>query len=78
MKIVVKVGSNLLVGSSGLRKSYIAELCREVAHLKKQGHEVAIITSGARAAGFTYLGKGKKHRIFTRSRLSVRWDRYNS
>lgn len=60
MKIVVKVGSNLLVGSSGLRKSYIAELCREVAHLKKQGHEVAIITSGARAAGFTYLGKGKK------------------
>ncbi|PLV57428.1 glutamate 5-kinase [Thermotoga sp. SG1] len=60
MKIVVKVGSNLLVGSSGLKKSYIAELCREIAHLKEQGHEVAIITSGARAAGFTYLGKGKK------------------
>jgi len=60
MKVVVKVGSNLLVGSSGLRKSYIAELCREVARLKGQGHEISIITSGARAAGFTYLGKGKR------------------
>ncbi|PLV59037.1 glutamate 5-kinase [Thermotoga sp. KOL6] len=60
MKVVVKVGSNLLVSGSGLRKSYIAELCREIAYLKQEGHDVAIITSGARAAGFTYLGKRKR------------------
>lgn len=55
-KIVVKVGSNLLVDEHhSLNKTYIAELCREVAKLIWKGHEVAIITSGARAAGYGYL-----------------------
>lgn len=69
MRIVVKVGSNLLVGREGLNKEYIMELCRELALLRKNGHEVAIITSGARAAGFALVGRGRPQDLYMKQAL---------
>jgi glutamate 5-kinase len=55
-KIVLKVGSNLLVKKGGeIDKTYVTELVREIVHLKSLGHEVVLVSSGAKAAGFGYL-----------------------
>jgi len=60
-KIVVKVGSNLLVKENGeLDKSYIIELARILSTIKKEGNEIILVTSGARAAGY---GKAIQERI---------------
>ncbi|HPF17423.1 MAG TPA: glutamate 5-kinase [Thermotogota bacterium] len=57
-KIVIKVGSNLLVKPNGdIDKSYIIELSRTIAGLKKKGNSCILITSGAKAAGY---GKAQK------------------
>jgi glutamate 5-kinase len=52
MKIVIKIGSNLLVNEEGeIEKQVIIELSREISSLIKTGNKVCLVTSGARAAG---------------------------
>ena len=52
MRIVVKIGSNVLARANGrLSIARMAELADEVAALCDQGHQVLIVTSGAVAAG---------------------------
>ncbi|TYC03020.1 MAG: glutamate 5-kinase [Kosmotoga sp.] len=52
-KIVIKIGSNLLVDSKGkINKSYISDLSRAVKKLLNEGNMVVLVTSGARAAGY--------------------------
>ncbi len=52
MLIVVKVGTSLLVDKSGkVNKRFLKKLVRQVAELQGQGHQVAIVTSGAVATG---------------------------
>jgi glutamate 5-kinase len=52
MRIVIKVGTNLLApGDGSLDKAWIAELVREIASLKKGGADVVLVTSGAIGAG---------------------------
>ncbi len=52
MRIVVKIGSNVLARADGrLCIARMAELVDEVAALCEQGHQVLIVTSGAVAAG---------------------------
>ncbi|MFO7881466.1 MAG: glutamate 5-kinase [Kosmotogaceae bacterium] len=52
-KIVIKVGSNLLVDGTGkINKSYITDLARTVNTLLIEGNKLVIVTSGARAAGY--------------------------
>jgi glutamate 5-kinase len=56
-RIVVKVGSRILVGPDGkpdLKK--IEELTTELAQLRKQNYEVILVSSGAIAAGVQTLG----------------------
>ncbi len=56
-KIVVKIGTSLIATSSGrLNSDWIESLVNQVAALKKQGHQVLIVTSGAIAAGVEGLG----------------------
>ncbi|ODN30640.1 glutamate 5-kinase [Fervidobacterium thailandense] len=55
-KIVIKVGSNILVDKGGLRKRVLIELARVVSELRSKGHSVAIVTSGAGAMGRVHLG----------------------
>lgn len=56
-RIVVKIGSSSLTnGNGGLSKEKLSEHVAALAELKKQGHEVILISSGAVSAGFSDLG----------------------
>mgnify|MGYP001040996022 FL=1 len=56
-RIVVKVGSALLAnGDQGLALSKIDDYCLQINHLKAQGFEVVLVSSGAIAAGCQRLG----------------------
>ncbi len=54
--IVVKLGTSVLTGGSlSLDKAHMVELVRQCAVLKKQGHKIIVVTSGAIAAGREHL-----------------------
>ncbi|WP_096201099.1 glutamate 5-kinase [Bacillus sp. FJAT-45350] len=56
-RIVVKIGSSSLTNvHGGLCEEKLIEHVSALAKLKKEGHEVVLISSGAVAAGFTDLG----------------------
>ncbi len=56
-RIVVKIGSSSLTNTTGgLSREKLTEHANALAKLKKQGHEIILISSGAVAAGFTKLG----------------------
>lgn len=55
-KIVIKVGSNLLVDSSGnINKKYVIELAGKISELYSQSNQVVLVSSGAKASGYAYL-----------------------
>ena len=56
-RLVVKVGSALVTNNgAGLAQDAIAEWARQIALLRAQGKEVALVSSGAIAAGMQRLG----------------------
>mgnify|MGYP000588396565 CR=1 FL=1 len=57
-RIVIKVGSSTLTGSAGsaLDESSVNSLADLIAHLRSQGKEVVLVSSGAIAAGLAPLG----------------------
>ena len=60
-RLVVKVGSSLLVDDSGhLNRTWLETLADDIAGLQGQGHEVLIVSSGAIAIGSTVLGINKR------------------
>ncbi len=51
-KIVVKVGSNVIAGENGLPDEAVMRgLIEQIAHAKKNGVEVVLVSSGAVASG---------------------------
>lgn len=55
--IVVKLGTSVLLGGTlALDRAHMVELARQCAELKKQGHSVVVVSSGAIAAGREHLG----------------------
>jgi glutamate 5-kinase len=55
--VVVKIGSSSLTDSSGaISDEKMYEHIKALVYLKKQGHDVILISSGAVAAGFSELG----------------------
>lgn len=70
-RIIVKAGSNLLVKKDGqIDKRYIAELTRTLAGLIEKGHQVVLISSGAKAAGYGYLsGKYSSSDLYIKQTL---------
>ena len=59
MVVVVKIGTSSLTDSEGsIRREAIVKLCTEVAHARRSGHQVVIVTSGAIGAGLPALGLG--------------------
>ncbi len=55
--IVIKVGtSTLTLGSLGLNRAHMLEIVRAVHLLRKDGHRVVLVSSGAVAAGRELLG----------------------
>ncbi len=54
--IVVKLGTSVLTGGTNhLDRAHMVELVRQCAELKKQGHSVVMVSSGAMAAGREHL-----------------------
>lgn len=60
-RLVVKVGSSLLVDDAGrLDRAWLETLAHDIAQLQSQGHEVLIVSSGAIAIGSSVLGINKR------------------
>ncbi len=54
--VVVKLGTSVLTGGTlALDRAHMVELARQCAELKKQGHSVVLVSSGAIAAGREHL-----------------------
>jgi glutamate 5-kinase len=59
-RLVVKVGSSLLVGAGGEpRREWLASLVGEIAQARTRGQEVIVVSSGAIALGAARLGLEK-------------------
>ena len=50
-RLVVKIGSALLVGPEGLRAQWLRGLCDDVASARARGTDVVLVSSGAIALG---------------------------
>jgi glutamate 5-kinase len=60
-RIVVKVGSSLLVNDSGeVDRQWLATLAHDINVLRNAGHELLIVSSGAIAIGSSILGINKR------------------
>lgn len=58
-RLVIKVGSALLVGSEGVRRAWITRLVAEIAEARARGQDVIVVSSGAIALGAATLGLEK-------------------
>lgn len=57
-KVVIKIGSNTLSKEDGtINNDFLQELCQQIALLKREGKQVVVVTSGARVAGISRIGK---------------------
>src|SRR5210317_1293101 len=60
-RIVVKVGSSLLIGSDGrVDRQWLGGLADDIADFHHRGQEVLVVSSGAIAIGSTVLGLNKR------------------
>lgn len=55
-RLVVKIGSALLVGPEGLKTEWLQALCDDVAEARQRGTDVVLVSSGAIALGRQVLG----------------------
>ena len=58
-RLVVKVGSSLLVGGEGPRRLWLEGLVSEIAAARARGQDVIVVSSGAIALGAARLGLDK-------------------
>ena len=59
-KLVVKIGSSLLIGEDGKpRRDWLETLIEDIANLHKDGHSIIIVSSGSIALGAGKLGLDK-------------------
>ncbi|MFC1839009.1 glutamate 5-kinase [Thermodesulfobacteriota bacterium] len=56
-RIVVKAGSGILAGKSGLNRQVINNITGSISALKKEGYEVILVSSGAIASGLRKVGQ---------------------
>lgn len=60
-RLVIKVGSSLLIGEDGeLNRDWLDGLAEDIANLHRSGREVLVVSSGAIAIGSTILGINKR------------------
>lgn len=61
MRVVAKIGTASITDDKGaIDRAAIAKLCDEVGDLRKQGHEVIVVSSGAVAAGVAAVGLSER------------------
>lgn len=59
-RVVIKIGSNVLSGGTGLRKPFFTHLAAQIGFLHRRGIKAVIVSSGAIAAGMAALGLTRK------------------
>ena len=60
-RLVIKVGSSLLIGADdAVNRAWLEGLAEDIAELQKAGHEVLIVSSGAIAIGSSVLGINRR------------------
>ena len=59
-RIVVKVGSALLVGADGADRAWLAGFAADVARMRARGQQVLVVSSGAVALGRRRLALPKR------------------
>ncbi|HEX2802163.1 MAG TPA: glutamate 5-kinase [Phenylobacterium sp.] len=59
-RVVVKVGSSLLIGQDGANGHWLAAFAADVARLRARGQQVLVVSSGAVALGRRRLGLGRR------------------
>ncbi len=60
-RVVVKVGSSLLIADDGrVDRQWLAGLAADIADWHRRGHEILVVSSGAIAIGSTVLGINKR------------------
>ncbi len=62
-RIVVKIGSSLIVRDGALRNSWATSLAGDIAGLRQDGKQVLLVSSGAVALGRHLLGKDRLRRL---------------
>jgi len=71
-RIVVKVGSSILASvEKGLDPRVFSHLAREISELKHQGYEIALVSSGAIAAGMGKLGYKTRPQSITQKQAAA-------
>jgi len=55
MRLVIKIGTQVIYGKNGLNKGRIKQIIKEIAELLKFGHEVVLVSSGAIGAGLPLI-----------------------
>lgn len=62
-RIIIKVGSSLLVEDGKAKSAWLESLAEDVLALKKSGKEILIVSSGAIALGKTKINKNKNLKL---------------
>lgn len=72
-KILIKIGSNLLTREDySLNTELLQKVCNQIAEIKKQGHQIGIVTSGAVAAGrHDYISHPEDEDLITKQLLAA-------
>lgn len=55
--LVLKIGTSTLVRSSSIDESFLRDLARQIATLRREGWQSVVVTSGAVRAGLNVLGR---------------------
>lgn len=62
-KIVIKVGSNTLADKHGhINRAFLTEFAEQIATLLQEGKQIVLVSSGARIAGISTIGKWERKR----------------
>ena len=70
-KIIIKVGTTTLSAESGINTEIIEKLSSVITKLRKSGHKVLLVTSGAVALGVKKLGSKPKTILGKQARAAV-------
>ena len=60
-RVVIKIGSSLLIKNNKINKNWVSKLSEDIANLHKKKIDVIIVTSGAIALGCKYLKINRKN-----------------
>ena len=70
-RVVIKAGSGMLTGNTGLNTKVINSLSRDICSLRENGVEVVLVSSGAIASGLKKLGITKRPKSISKKQATA-------